>query len=250
MLNDTYTISDLHAAQVALHGKTVSAGSTPLPQEVRVAEAIAKARDEASRRAADQPQLSDKDRGDVRAELGNLVFYVELDAKLARAQRRYVRAAELDVRASRVRYLLTLFAVLLLALVGCVGEQPPPPYEVHFRAGVPVEDVAVWQQAARDWNDAVGEDVFLVSAAADTSVRIYADEHLEDAWAITYVRTDGAVIRYELGGLRACVALHELAHVLLGHEHDDTGLFSADGCDFEPVVTPELAQRVRERWSL
>jgi len=255
VLNDTYTIHDLEAAQRALHGQTVSPGCSPLPVEVRVAETIARARDDASRRAADQPQLSEKDRADMREELGNLVLYIDLDAKLARAQQRYVRAAELDLRASRVRHFITLLAAFcLLVLGGCLEGWtiPPPPHDVYL-VEVPDEDVRHWETAINGWNSAVEREPVLVlvreKPAGRCGVYVRVTDDLPDDTLAETEWGDECVIPIEYArGAALSTAGHELGHALgLGHR-PDTVMAEAGS----PFVLPSHKDGadVRRRWGI
>jgi hypothetical protein len=147
VLNDTYTIHDLQAAQVALHGTTVSTGCAPLPQEVRVAEAIARARDEAEKGAL---RLSPEVRASVQYELAKRVESLATDAKLAHLTRSPSSAAELEKHAMRVRHLITLFAALCL-LAGCSLSHTRiegPPLYVHLCDAMPAADQDAWGEAA------------------------------------------------------------------------------------------------------
>lgn len=143
--------------------------------------------------------------------------------------------------------------VALCALVpsGCAEEhtgQPPPPYHVYFADSVPELDRDVWGFAAGDWNKAMGgfDYVFWVGAepAGDRcGVEIAL---IDDAPAGSQIDSCLARIEYARGGIAPCIALQELGRLLLGPR----AVMESLGCDFDAVVTPDLAQRVRDRWGM
>jgi hypothetical protein len=247
VLNDTYTIHDLHAAQLALHGTTVSAGSTPLPAEVRVAEAIARARDEAAKGAL---HVSPEDRAVVASELSTLVAYLQTDAKIARLHRAQTRSDDLEGRAARLRHLITLFAALCLAVLAGCNEWPlgAPPYAVCLDGSVPADDREVWRAAEARWNVEIGTAV-LLDADHDCDVRVRASTELDEL-ACTLPADDHVRVFYVPALLEPCVALHELAHVLLGPGVHIAGtVLDEYGCDYPNVLAP-VAQRARQKWGL
>lgn len=247
MLNDTYTIHDLQAAQVALHGATVSPGCTPLPAEVRVAEAIARARDEATKGAL---HLSPSNQADVMIELGERVQSLTTDAKLARLTRNPDRAEDLEQRAGLVRYLITLFTALCLMMLAGCDEWPlgDPPYAVCLEASVSEADAAVWRAAEARWNVEIGEAV-LLDETASCDVRVRASSELGEP-ACTLPVDDHVRVFFIPSRLAPCVAIHELAHVLLGPGGHMPGTVFADyGCDYPGVLAP-VAERVKAKWGL
>lgn len=255
MLNDTYSIRDLEAAQRALHGKTVTPGSSPLPVEVRVAEAIARARDEAAQRVDGELHLSVLDRANVRRELECRVSALDDAARRVGCVGAHDAAQAARARAQRVRELITFFMALALCLLGaCSGEQPPPPYAVYFASNVPQADREVWGAAAGDWSKAVGEYVFLVGAEPAHG-RCGVEIVLVEEWdggspAWSWIGDCLTTIEYVRGELEPCIALHELGHQLLGRGHVAGTVMDEWGCDYAAKVTPDLAGRVRQKWGM
>lgn len=145
---------------------------------------------------------------------------------------------------------LVLFAVLLC---GCM-EQGPPPYKLYFAANVPEADREVFVAAAADWNAAVGGEPVFVATDEPHRGRCgveVAEVAKRPSWtpAESFNGTCGMRVEYARGRAEKCVAIHELGHRLLEHHVSGT-VMDARGCDYEPVVTPGLARRVRERWGL
>ena len=201
--------------------------------------------------ALEAPELSSRDRADISVVLAAYAGMCDESAGTAQSTGGTVVARSLAAKVLRMRELITLLAVLLLC--ACM-EQPPPPYTVYFAASVPQADREVFAAAAADWNAAVGGDpVFIASdepprgrcgvEVAEVASRP-ADEPAEALNGMCLGR-----IEYARGRAEKCLAVHELGHRLIeGHVRGT--IMDAYGCDYDPVVTPELARRVKERWGL
>lgn len=192
--------------------------------------------------------LSALDRADIRRELEAREEALELDARLFRLTQRSYHAIELSARAARVRELIALLAVLLLA-TSC-NEWPlgAPPHTVCLEASVSEADAAVWRAAETRWNVEIGEAV-LLDETDGCDVRVRASTELGEP-ACTLPVDDHVRVFFVPARLAPCVALHELAHVLLGPGVHIAGTVLAEyGCDF-PEVTAPVAERVKAKWGL
>lgn len=190
--------------------------------------------------------LTDAERDDIRSVLKGAELGAEHWVRIARVLN--ANPGEQKARAARMRYLASLLAVLLLA---CGAEQWPPPYYVYFEADVPQAERDVFGAAAAAWNEAVGaEPVFWVgSEAADGACGVEVARTTRSA-AEPAEALQGACltrIEYDPRYLQPCIAVHELGHKL-GLGHVPGTVMAEYGCDYPAIVTPALADMVRERW--
>lgn len=262
MLNDTYTIRDLEAAQLALHGKTVTPGSRPLPEEVRIAEAIARARDDVARGAG--PHLSAQDRSDL------LTLLIAMQEQFEEAERTAARnsartvATHLQMRVRRVRHLITLLAVLcLLVLTGCADGDPLPlehaahalqvqvepgqalPLDVYLE-DVPECDRPAWRAAVAAWNREAWVDALVLHEEPGAGrCGVYVGRG-EPGWTL-----DGCVARLAYDPCElVCTAGHALGHALgLPDEEGEPRSVMHASCTFG-LPNRFNGAAVREAWGI
>jgi len=194
-----------------------------------------------------QGQLTALDRADMRRELEIRAEDCAMRADDAALCDRTEAAASWRARALRIRQLIALLAVLLV----CACNEWPlgaPPHGVCFDGSVPADDRAVWRAAEQRWNVEIGTAV-LLDETAGCDVRVRASTELGEP-ACTLPVDDHVRIFYVPALLRPCVALHELAHVLLGPGgHMPGTVFAEYGCDHSDVLAP-VAERVKAKWGL
>jgi hypothetical protein len=197
---------------------------------------------------ADLVELTALDRADIRRELEAREEALELDAKLFRLTKRPYHAIELSARAARVRELIALLAVAVL-LCAC-NEWPlgAPPHAVCLEASVSEADAAVWRAAEARWNVEIGMAV-LLDETDGCDVRVRASSDLDEP-ACTLPVDDHVRIFFIPARLAPCVALHELAHVLLGPGVHIAGtVLDEYGCDHPEVLAP-VAERIKAKWGM
>jgi hypothetical protein len=193
-------------------------------------------------------ELTDVDRAEIRHELQVRVYQLEESALRAHATA-YGESSYLALEA-RARYLRHLIALLAALLLCACNEWPlgEPPYAVCLDSSVSEADAAVWRAAEQRWNVEIGMAV-LLDETDGCDVRVRASSDLDEP-ACTLPVDDHVRIFYVPARLQPCVALHELAHVLLGPDRHVPGtVLDEYGCDY-PDVTAPVAELVRAEWRL
>jgi hypothetical protein len=193
-------------------------------------------------------ELTDVDRAEIRHELQVRVYQLEESALRAHATA-YGESSyrALEARARYLRHLIALLAVLVLA--SC-NEWPlgEPPYAVCLEASVSEADAAVWRAAEARWNVEIGEAV-LLDETDGCDVRVRASTDLDEP-ACTLPVDDHVRVFFIPARLAPCVALHELAHVLLGPGVHIAGtVLDEYGCDHPEVLAP-VAERIKAKWGM
>lgn len=138
-------------------------------------------------------------------------------------------------------------AILALLLGGCGDEGLAgitPVIPVHYCAGTPAEDVALWQAAMDEWEGQVGAELF-TEQPGECVLTICARPARGDLRAQYEPDHCTPRIWYEPATLFV-TRQHELGHAL-GLEHAPGGTME-QGIATQNVVTPADAERVKARW--